>query len=248
MPTPPVSPNPPLLSIVVPAGPGERAWRTLLDDLDSAREALTLAPVDIERIISACGPRPRTLEDIETIWLEGSPGRAAQLNRGLAAARGDVLWLLHADSRVNEIALKAAWRFALDPPDALGWFRLAFASDGPIAARLNAIGANLRSRWLGLPFGDQGLLISREVLDRIGGFDEEFGLGEDLEFVVRARRLGIPARPVNARLTTSARRYRDHGWTRTTLSHLGLTLQLWRKARVREKTQGSPQMNTDEHR
>lgn len=83
------------------------------------------------------------------------------MNVGADSARGEWLWFLHADSRLGPATLWALQRFLDRDVDALGYFDLAFRRDGPRLAALNAWGANLRSRWLGLPFGDQGFVIRK---------------------------------------------------------------------------------------
>ena len=98
--------------------------------------------------------------------------------------------------------------------------------------RTNAMGANWRSRRLGLPFGDQGLVLPRLEFDRLDGFDPRLAHGEDHALVWRARRAGLPLREIDAAVITSARKYAERGWLRTTLRHLRLTAdQAWRETR-----------------
>lgn len=78
----------------------------------------------------------------------------------------------------------------------------------------------VRSRLFVLPFGDQGFLMPRRVLDWLGGFDEALASGADHALVWRAGQAGIPVRPPCAPIFTSAHRYATHGWARTTLQHL----------------------------
>lgn len=214
------------LSIVVPVGPGDRSWRDLLPCLDG----LT---VPFEVVLSACETTPADLipegAPLGVSWLDGEAGRPTQLNRGIQAARANQLWILHADARPSPEVLKSA----SEPiePDVLGWFPLEFDPPDPPLIRLNALGANLRSRWLGLPFGDQGWRLTRTTLDRLGGFDPHWARGEDLEFVVRARREGIRLHRFPAALATSPRRYAERGWWPTTREHLRLTRTMWRDAR-----------------
>lgn len=214
---------------MVPVGPDETAWPELVARL---RAGFTEA----ELVLSASAPRPADGSADGLRWIDGRAGRADQLNRGVAAAGGDVLWLLHADSRPDCDALDAARRFARRVGrDAIGWFDLAFGRDGPSAARLNALGANLRSSFAGLPFGDQGWILRRSLFERLGGFDPEFGRGEDLEFIVRARGAGARTERIGARLETSARRYGQQGWLTTTLTHTVDTLRMVRRARARAR-------------
>jgi hypothetical protein len=221
------------LSIVIPVAPNERAWPALLE---------RLGPLSIahEIVLSSAGPPLRNAGVARIV--HGRPGRAAQLNRGVAAARAPWLWLLHADSRPDSRALTAVaayMRCNAECVDRFGWFAVEFDDEGPAPMRLNAAGANLRSRVLALPFGDQAWLMPRHVFERVGEFNESFGRGEDLEFVVRARRAGVRPEPVGAAMKTSARRYREQGWTATTLEHLRLTLSQWRRARRRQRRRPS---------
>ena len=217
------------LSVVVPIGPADDAWREL-----TARVLQSLP--DAQIVLSAAEPAPDPLNPERVRWIVGEAGRAIQLNRGIQAASGQRLWLLHADSRPDRAAFEAARRFAGHMPDAaIGWFDLAFSSDGPIWARLNAAGANLRSRFAALPFGDQGWMMRRSTVESMGGFDAEFGRGEDLEFIVRATARGIRLVRIGAQLRTSARRYRDHGWLNTTAAHGFNTLSMLRRARAQTK-------------
>src|SRR5690606_5834787 len=116
--------------------------------------------------------------------------------------------------------LSALSHFLRRGEDALGYFDLYFLDDGPPLTRLNALGARLRSRWFRLPFGDQGFVLPRQVFESLGGFDTTIQHGEDHELVWRARRAGIPLRPIGARLYTSARKYATNGWLATTLMHI----------------------------
>lgn len=213
------------LSVVIPVAPGDDAWRRLLPDLALLPGAEVifaatqpLAAVDRQSIDAV-------LASQKWSWMATPPGRACQLNAGSHAAGREFLWILHADSRFapdTVSALEAALRAA---PDALHFFDLAFLPDGPRTMPLNTLGARLRSRWLGMPFGDQGLCIRRMTWNVLGGFDESAPYGEDHLFVWRARRAGIMLRATNGTLRTSARRYSDRGWARTTLRHVWLTVR-----------------------
>jgi rSAM/selenodomain-associated transferase 1 len=145
------------------------------------------------------------------------------MNLGAMAACRRFLWFLHADSRLATNAT-ASLDLALGiNPEAIHYFDLTFHDDGPALARLNAWGANLRSRFLGLPFGDQGFCLSKEQFRRLGGFDETVRFGEDHLFIWRAHQNQVVVRPVGATVATSARKYARGGWLPTTLCHLWRT-------------------------
>lgn len=211
------------LSVVIPVGPGEQAWRGLLPDLaglGTGTEILLVAPPSSAPVpFDPAGyglARPAR-------WIEAPAGRARQQNAGARAATGATLWFLHADSRLPRASVETAMRFA--GQEALGYFELRFRRDGPPLVRLNALGARIRSRWLGLPFGDQGMMLPRRSFIRLGGFDESLDAGEDHALVWAARRAGLPLVALDASIYTSARRYAQQGWLRTTLGHLRLSLQ-----------------------
>jgi Glycosyl transferase family 2 len=194
------------VSIVVPIGPGDESWRDLAQDLaGSEAELLWVATVPAPHD----APRGR--------WLVAPRGRARQMNAGARAATRRFLWFLHADTRLDRRACDELASGLAAHPDALFWFDLAFAPDGAGPMWLNARGANLRARLLGVPFGDQGLALARDRFDAVGPYDETAPYGEDHLFVWRARRCGMRLVRVAAALTTSARAYRAHGWLRLTL-------------------------------
>jgi hypothetical protein len=213
-----------VLSVVIPAGPGDREWTALLDDLPASD--------DLERLLVLAEGDPLPVTPPGTRVLTAPAGRARQINAGLAAAHGGTVWVLHADSRIDAetlaVARHAAAGFARCDAPALCWFNLTF-HDGPRAMAINAFGANLRSRWFGMPFGDQGFLAPRALFESLGGFDPSVGRGEDHAFVHAAQRAGLPLRRLPGRVATSARRYVEQGWWRTTREHLVLT---WRQSRA----------------
>ena len=218
------------LSVVIPLAPKEQAWRDLLPQLLDCGEGSEILLVHAESDHLDLGDHdaPPNLRLIASV-----PGRARQLNTGARMARGRWLWFLHADSRLTAGVLLELQRFIVADDDALGYFDLRFERDGPWLTRLNAAGANLRARWLGLPFGDQGFVLRAETFHRLDGYDEAADYGEDHLLVWSARAAGVPLRRLPAAIVTSARRYREHGWWSTTLKHLRLTAQQARVGRRR---------------
>lgn len=215
------------LSIIIPAGPDDNAWQHLL------KELMVLGK-DIEIILSACQIQPKDFElPANVIWNQSPQGRARQLNAGAAQASGDIFWFLHADTRFTADVIEAVLSHIATNKAALGYFRLKFADDGPEQTQLNAWAANIRSRYFGLPFGDQGFIMHSSLFEKIKGFDENVTIGEDLDFVVRVKASGISLQELPAELMTSARRYQQHGWLSTTIRHVYLTWCLTRQAKRR---------------
>jgi len=215
----------PRLSVIVPLARGEAAWRALVWQLAQA------LPADSEVIVVHAEAQPLPALPAASCALRqlaSPPGRARQQNLGAQAACGQWLWFVHADSRLMPPTLPALQRFLRRPDDALGFFDLRFDRDGPRLAALNAWGANRRSHWLKMPFGDQGLLLPAHCFAALGGFDEHVRYGEDHLLVWAARHAGLPIAAIGAPLLTSARKYARHGWWRTTARHLWLTaIQAW---------------------
>ncbi|WP_376098025.1 glycosyltransferase family 2 protein [Roseomonas sp. CCTCC AB2023176] len=219
-----------VLSVIVPLAPDETEEGPLL-------EALRHLPAGSEVIVVRSGGAARARPGA---WPEGiafrevtsGRGRARQMNLGAREARGEWLWFLHADTRLDARAIAALGAFTGRGEPALGWFGLRFR-DGPALTRVNAAGANLRSAWLGIPFGDQGFVIRAADFARLGGYDEAAPYGEDHLLVWAARGAGLPLRRVGATLSTSARKYARKGWGPTTWLHVRLTaVQAWRAWRA----------------
>lgn len=163
---------------------------------------------------------PERAEEAGARIVRAPRGRARQLAAGAEVASGDVLVLLHADTR-----LPAGWDVAVR--DALadsrvvgGAFRFQFdASPEEVGIGLRVVewGAHLRAALFGLPYGDQAIFARRDVLDEIGGIPQA-PIMEDLDLVRALRRRGRVARlPLPA--PTSARRYVSGGAFRTMFAH-----------------------------
>ena len=143
-------------------------------------------------------------------------GRGQQLAAGVAAARNDWLLLLHADTVLQPGWDSCARHHMASHPNQAAYFRFALASRDPQARRLERLVA-WRCRIFALPYGDQGLLVHRDLLVRIGGVPI-MPLMEDVALVRhlgRQRLVGI-----DAIATTSAHKWEQQGWTRRSLRNL----------------------------
>ena len=146
------------------------------------------------------------------------PGRAVQLNAGARILDTPWLLFLHADSRLpaTSRAAVAQW-LASDPDSSAAYFRFALTGEGWFW-RFIELGQWIRERVSGLVYGDQGLLVTREAFDAIGGYPE-LPLMEDVEIVRRLRRTAGLER-LEGPLFTSPRAYERYGrwreWLRNT--------------------------------
>jgi rSAM/selenodomain-associated transferase 2 len=155
--------------------------------------------------------------------LRTPPGRGRQLAAGIAAARGDWLLLLHADTCLAPGWPGPVYRFIAGPKDRAGYFRFALDATERQARLIERL-VHWRCRRLALPYGDQGLLVSRALLDAVGGM-RPLPLMEDVDLVRRIGRARLVA--LDAVAVTSAARWRRDGWWRRSARNL-LCLALWR--------------------
>lgn len=182
---------------------------------------LCAQPLIGEIIVADGGSADRTVvlaEALGALIVNAAPGRGTQLAAGAAAASGRWLLFLHADCRPEPGWPQAVIAFINAPQGEgrAGYFDFALDDAAPAARRLERIVA-WRCRVLALPYGDQGLLISRALYDALGGF-APLPLMEDVDL---ARRLGRRrlAR-IGVSCLASARRYRQDGYWRRPLRNL----------------------------
>lgn len=201
-----VSSAPPL-SIVIPTYLEEQRIGETLRRLKEELEP------EAEIVVSDCGSPDETAALARAAGarvVEGPRGRGTQIVTGAAAAKGDWLLFLHADTRPAEGWRKAAADFMAEPANArrAAVFRFTLDDPGPQARRVERL-TRWRGRRLGLPYGDQGLLISRAFYDEIGGH-KPFPMMEDIDLMRRIGKHRVVELPVDA--VTSAIRYQTGGW------------------------------------
>lgn len=210
----------PQLSIVVPLGPEESEQESLF-------ETLLLLP-STEVIFCASGQSEPSSDRYRTLSLQHEltwqmceyAHRGRQLNHGVRLTKRNWIWFLHADTGFTSGITEHLQRVIEANQRVFHYFSLRFSQPCSPLMRLNEWGVCFRSRVLGLPFGDQGFLMQRELFHDLGAFDEECGFGEDHLFVWKAHRAGVPLNRVPYSLATSARKYERNGWLRTTSLHI----------------------------
>ena len=207
------SPQAPALDVVIPALDAAAHVEASLAALAEGRRDAAGPGLIREVLVVDGGSRDDTAERARRAGarvISGPRGRGPQLAAGAAACAADWLLFLHADTRLapgwsGEVAT------FLESEGAEGKaavFRLAF-DDRSVHARALARIANWRARRLALPYGDQGLLLSRAFYDRLGGF-RPLPLMEDVDLVRRIGRARLVQ--LDALAVTSAERYRRAGW------------------------------------
>ena len=188
-----------MISAVIPAlNESERIEETIQSALQG---------INVEVVVVDGGSIDRTRELSARMGarvLCAGPGRAIQMNEGARSASGEILLFLHADTCLPR-GYDEEIRAALDDKRvAVGAFSLGFDTDS-IGMKLIALGANMRSRYLSLPYGDQGLFVRKDSFLQHGCFPE-FPIMEDVSFIRSMKKWGrIETLP--SKVITSSRRF-----------------------------------------
>jgi rSAM/selenodomain-associated transferase 2 len=209
-----------MISVVVPSLNAEA-------DLPHSLSALIPAAMEgvVREVVIADGGSSDASAEIAdaagAAFLKAGRGRGQQLAAGAAAAKGPWLLFLHADTVLEEGWEREASAFIRgiergETEDGAAVFRFGLDDKG-VKPALLTLGVGLRCRLLRMPYGDQGLLISKRLYDRIGGF-RPLTLMEDVDLVRRLGRRRIHL--LRSRAVTSARRYRAEGYFRRMLRNL----------------------------
>jgi rSAM/selenodomain-associated transferase 2 len=162
-----------------------------------------------ELVISDAGSNDGIKELADELGAEfilGDKGRGGQILRGIAQAQGDWFLILHADTWLPEGWSQEALKQFEMPQNALV-FSLKFRATG-LMPMLTAAWANLRTRLFDLPYGDQAMLIHRDLLEQIGGYPH-LPLMEDVA-LARTLKGHITLSPLCVQ--TDPSRYLKNGW------------------------------------
>ncbi len=205
------------LSIIVP----------MLNEATGIAEALrALRDLDAELVAVDGGSSDKTVDCATPhvdLLLEAARGRARQMNAGAAAAHGDILLFLHADTILPPAADKiikqslangALWgRFDVEISGNSAWF--------PVIATM----MNWRSRLTDIATGDQAIFVKRSAFEQIGCFPDQ-PLMEDIVLSQRLKQLGRPV-CLRQKVVTAGRRWEKHGIMRTILTMWRLRLRFF---------------------
>jgi len=214
------------LSIIIPARDAARDLPDCLSALFLGVEAGLVREVIVSSVPSNDVRLRELAEQTGAVWVEGEEGRGTQMKAGAQAARGDWLLFVHADTWLGPNWPGVVHAHLQDHAHKAGAFRLGFRSKARRARIVEAL-TNWRARTFGLPYGDQGLLISRALYDELGGYDA-VPLMEDVMLV---RKIGKARMCVldETAMTSGQRQERD-GWFGRSLRNLWLLFRFSRGA------------------
>jgi hypothetical protein len=172
--------------------------------------------IDAEIIVVDGGSNDSTVKIAEkpgATVVKSTKGRSLQMNAGASASSGNNLLFLHADTIVPENYISLIFEAILDKRPVAGAFRFKTDMDNTLM-RFVEYAANLRSRYLKPPYGDQGIFISKGNFNRAGGYPK-VPVAEDIYLIRNLKKFAaIKILPETA--VVSARRWRKHGFLKTT--------------------------------
>jgi rSAM/selenodomain-associated transferase 2 len=206
------------VSVIIPTLNAGKSLSETIAALGEARETMAL-----EIIVVDGGSNDDTRERAAALGatvVEAPRGRGTQLSAGAKEASGRWLLFLHADTTLEPFWSTTITSFMRAKGNALKAAYFTFAlDDASEAARRVEVLANWRARRFGLPYGDQGLFMSRTLYDSLVGY-LDLPIMEDVDMVRRIGKTRLVELPATA--TTSAARYRRDGYLRRPIKNLAL--------------------------
>ncbi len=173
---------------------------------------------DVEVIVADGGSTDGTVSLAESLGarvIHCPLGRARQQNCGAAAAKGENLLFLHADTRLPEGYVTQVFETLMAPGPVMGAFRFKTDFSSPLMRLVEWV-THLRSRYLKLPYGDQAIFMEKQIFEKAGGFPV-VPIGEDL-FLVRhlSKHEDVQVATATGAVVTSGRRWKTLGPLKTT--------------------------------
>ena len=198
------------ISVIIPAFNEAETIATTLSRLKTSD--------NLEVIVVDGGSSDTTVQKARSfgakVMLMALPSKARQMNAGAETATGNVFIFLHADTQLPENYENLILDRISQRGISAGSFRLRIDAE---IRRLRFIEwiANLRTRYLQMPYGDQAIFVTKALFREIGGFPD-YPIMEDFEFIRRLRRKGKIAL-IPASVLTSPRRWLSFGLLKTWL-------------------------------
>ena len=207
--------NNPFLSVIIPVINEETGLEKVIESVKN---------IDAEIIVVDGGSNDSTVklaERLDVTVIESPKGRSVQMNAGASASHGNNLLFLHADTIVPENYISLIFETLMDKRPVAGAFRFKTDMNNALMRSIE-YAANLRSRFFKLPYGDQGIFISKEDFVKAGAYPD-VPVAEDIFLIRRLKKfMKIKTAPENA--VTSARRWEKHGFLKTTFVNVVIFL------------------------
>src|SRR6056300_1422912 len=185
------------VSVIIPVGHKDQDFR-VIDQIKEKFESF-------EIIVAASyqNNEAKNLEEkVDQFLSIHNSTRAKALNAGAEIAKNEMLWFLHLDSNISLID---NLDFEKVDDQKINTFLLKFDDE---KLKYNSVGANLRTKYLNLPFGDQSFIINRKLFNFIGEFTESVDKGEDHEFTWKAKTVGVQVNIISNYILSSSIKYK----------------------------------------
>ncbi len=198
-----------IISIIIPVLNEAAIIKSTLDRLQDNS--------DLEIIVVDGGSQDNTVTIVREMGVKvitASGGRSAQMNAAAKIAQGDILLFLHGDSSLPPEFFHLTLQTLKQPGAIAGAFELAIEGEARCLRWVELL-VKMRSHLFSLPYGDQGIFITKQAFAEVGGFPS-LPIMEDFELIQRLKTKGkIAIAP--AAVTTSGRRWQKLGVWKTTL-------------------------------
>lgn len=191
-----------MISIIIPTYNEEENIVRFQEDLDRMEG-------DFEVIFTDGGSRDKTYEKIRYPKIQESRYRSNQMNSAAEIAKGDYLWFVHGDSRLDPRSVIEIENSGSD----IGCFTLEFDTDQRLM-KMVAFNSSLRVKLRNIAFGDQGIFIKRELFEKIGRY-KPIPLMEDYQLSMDIKEMGYKFKLLEKKIITSPRRFLENGIWRT---------------------------------
>lgn len=204
-----------MISIIIPC-------YNEIENIDQLQKSLDHLAGEKEVLFTDGGSTDGSFEQIRYPKIQKAKGRGAQMDVAVEHTHGDILWFLHSDTFPQSTALRSIKESGAE----WGCFQLRFRSKKTMM-RIVALNSDNRVRFRNIAFGDQGIFISRDLYESIGGF-RHIPLMEDYDLSIRLKDRGYKPALLKDTLFTDTRRFEENGiWT--TIFHMQRLQRAFRK-------------------
>jgi glycosyltransferase A (GT-A) superfamily protein (DUF2064 family) len=212
------------VSVIIPVGHKDQDFR-VIDQIKEKFESF-------EIIVAASyqNNEAKNLEEkVDQFLSIHNSTRAKALNAGAEIAKNEMLWFLHLDSNISLID---NLDFEKVDDQKINTFLLKFDDE---KLKYNSVGANLRTKYFKLPFGDQSFIINRRLFNFIGEFTESVDKGEDHEFIWKAKTVGVQVNIISNYILSSSIKYKEHPILQTLNTVKDTILQIFKFYKPKKK-------------
>lgn len=195
-----------IISIIVPVYNESKGINLFIEKLN----AVLSDSIDTEIIFVDGGSNDDTVDILVQMGYnvqKSDRGRGNQIRQGIAASQGEIILILHADTFFTQSPFEEIQQACQNFK--MGAFHIHF-DDTTFMMKAVAFSSHMRLLFRRIAFGDQGMFMTREFYNQLGGF-EPIALMEDYDFSLRAKQALDAIYVSETPIYSSARRFKKHG-------------------------------------